>query len=429
LASYVEQRLGRDHPLLGVLPAAVAYHHGSLPLDVRSAIEQALRDGTLRTLVATTSLTEGVNLPVRSVVVASQGMPWSDEDRRFISGSRLVNAIGRAGRATLETEGVVVLARQAEFSLDDFDELDPRPEELSAMSVLTDGQTLEAFAAIEHAIRESQDAILEIEDETAATFVSYVWFVAAELERLDQAITPDRLHEWLRRTLAWTQLDSAQREALTGVADASLEAYEQTPPGQRRRWARSGASLATSSAIEEVARELSIVAFESANDEALADVLVRILDDGRLDRLVSLPGRSVVTAKSRRTGGVKLTVDVARLVHLWVGGAELPEIGEELLPQVEEPGLRAEQLADLVGDLLEVHLPWSLGLAIWWANDMRASDEAISDELPTEVTALLRWGGLTAKPPSDFSLVVLLPDHWRIASSQRGLEAKTTPTC
>ena len=113
LTAFVALRLGQEHPLLEILPAGVAYHHGSIPLDVRTAVEDALRTGVLDVLVATTSLTEGVNLPVRSVVVASQGMPWSDEDKRFISGSRLVNATGRAGRAALETEGVVVLARQA----------------------------------------------------------------------------------------------------------------------------------------------------------------------------------------------------------------------------------------------------------------------------------------------------------------------------
>lgn len=83
LTAFVALRLGPEHPLLEVLPAGVAYHHGSLPLDIRTAVEDALRNGVVNVLVATTSLTEGVNLPVRSVVVASQGMPWSVEDKRL----------------------------------------------------------------------------------------------------------------------------------------------------------------------------------------------------------------------------------------------------------------------------------------------------------------------------------------------------------
>jgi len=41
----------------------VAYHHGSLPSDVRVAIEEAVAGGPLKFLVATTTMTEGVNLP------------------------------------------------------------------------------------------------------------------------------------------------------------------------------------------------------------------------------------------------------------------------------------------------------------------------------------------------------------------------------
>jgi replicative superfamily II helicase len=78
LIDLVQARLGADHPLLEVLKKGVVYHHGSLPSEIRVAIEEAVSIGALRFLVATTTMTEGVNLPVRSVVIASQGSYGSE---------------------------------------------------------------------------------------------------------------------------------------------------------------------------------------------------------------------------------------------------------------------------------------------------------------------------------------------------------------
>ena len=73
LLDLIEARLGEHHPLREVVVKGVAYHHGSLPSEIREAIEEAVADGSIQFLVATTTMTEGVNLPVRSVVVAKQG--------------------------------------------------------------------------------------------------------------------------------------------------------------------------------------------------------------------------------------------------------------------------------------------------------------------------------------------------------------------
>lgn len=47
----------------------VAYHHGALPEDVLHAVEGALRRDELLAIARTSTLTDGVNLPVRTVIV------------------------------------------------------------------------------------------------------------------------------------------------------------------------------------------------------------------------------------------------------------------------------------------------------------------------------------------------------------------------
>jgi replicative superfamily II helicase len=128
LIDLVVTKLHPDHSLGAVLRKGVAYHHGSLSQEVRVAIEDAASQNHLDILVATTTMTEGVNLPVKSVVIASQGTyTTSGEYEEYITGPKLVNAIGRAGRATKETEGIVVLALNQQITPDDFKRFTPNP--------------------------------------------------------------------------------------------------------------------------------------------------------------------------------------------------------------------------------------------------------------------------------------------------------------
>ncbi|MCV0384729.1 MAG: DEAD/DEAH box helicase, partial [Erythrobacter sp.] len=73
LVAMAQARLGADHPLIRCLRRGVAYHHSSLPRDVLLGIEESVSTERLQFVVATTTLTEGVNLPVRTVIITAQG--------------------------------------------------------------------------------------------------------------------------------------------------------------------------------------------------------------------------------------------------------------------------------------------------------------------------------------------------------------------
>jgi hypothetical protein len=63
--------LDADDPITKMLRVGVAVHHGRLPDAVRRAVEDDYRSGRIKVLAATTTLGQGVNLPVRTVLVHS----------------------------------------------------------------------------------------------------------------------------------------------------------------------------------------------------------------------------------------------------------------------------------------------------------------------------------------------------------------------
>ena len=63
LTDLAQARLGFEHPLSQVLTKGVAYHHSSLPREIRAAVEESVTRGHLKYLVATTTMTEILSLP------------------------------------------------------------------------------------------------------------------------------------------------------------------------------------------------------------------------------------------------------------------------------------------------------------------------------------------------------------------------------
>lgn len=99
------ENLGADAPSSQSAAHGIFSHHGNTPHGIRLAVEHAMRDDLVRFVVCTSTLAQGVNLPIRYLIVTSvyQGM-------ERIKVRDFHNLIGRAGRAGMHTEGSILFA-------------------------------------------------------------------------------------------------------------------------------------------------------------------------------------------------------------------------------------------------------------------------------------------------------------------------------
>ena len=119
----------KDHfsQMISLLKRGIVIHHGSLPLQSRSIMEQYTRDGFCKLCFATSTLEQGINMPFDIVVID-----------RFEASKPLEmkNLIGRAGRSSEDVKfdyGYVIVSKS---NMSKFREILNNPNVLDDVSLL-----------------------------------------------------------------------------------------------------------------------------------------------------------------------------------------------------------------------------------------------------------------------------------------------------
>lgn len=95
--------LGDNHPILECLKIGVAIHYGTLPTPFRKEMEKLLRERILKLTISSPTLAQGLNLAATAIVVHSLY-----RNGEVIPASEFKNVIGRAGRAFVDIQGIVL---------------------------------------------------------------------------------------------------------------------------------------------------------------------------------------------------------------------------------------------------------------------------------------------------------------------------------
>eukprot|EP01117_Protostelium_nocturnum_P014372 TRINITY_DN5469_c0_g1_i1.p1 TRINITY_DN5469_c0_g1~~TRINITY_DN5469_c0_g1_i1.p1 ORF type:complete len:1744 (+),score=799.57 TRINITY_DN5469_c0_g1_i1:145-5376(+) len=92
----------KEDPLVQALMRGIGVHHGGLDKGYRKAVERMFRLRQLSVIFGTATLSLGLNMPCKSVVIC--------RDSIFLNGIQFRQMSGRAGRRGFDQEGIVILA-------------------------------------------------------------------------------------------------------------------------------------------------------------------------------------------------------------------------------------------------------------------------------------------------------------------------------
>ncbi len=206
LKKLIVSELGIDFPLVRYLDRRIAVHSSALPDEIRFLIEDLMISGNkLQALVATTTIAQGINFPVSSVIIGSHyypGIPSVEMPVRDFW-----NLAGRVGRAGQQEMGWVGIALKNDADLSTVAEYVARASsELNSQLV----------SAIINAIRYADKDLnfwLYI-DERWSAILQYISHLRKQNEQQSAFIV--QLEQTLQSTFGFQQLSDQQKVFFRG---------------------------------------------------------------------------------------------------------------------------------------------------------------------------------------------------------------------
>lgn len=125
LSNFISTTVHSQFPLADTVKKGVAYHHGKLPFHARILIEDAIRQKKIRTIVSTTTLLQGVNLPVQNIIIRNPNLfVQGGEGKVKLSNYEIANLRGRAGRLLKDFVGRTFILDEQSFQDSKTEQLD-----------------------------------------------------------------------------------------------------------------------------------------------------------------------------------------------------------------------------------------------------------------------------------------------------------------
>jgi superfamily II DNA/RNA helicase len=288
--------LGVDSPVLACLRLGVAIHHGALPTPYRKEVERLLREGVLRVTISSPTLAQGLNLSATTLIF--HGLMRAAEP---IDIAEFRNVVGRAGRAYVDVEGLVLMPM--------FDRVSKRRADWKEMVENAKGKEMESglLRLLMFLVRRM---VQKTNAKDVATMVAYLAGVSAwdfpvlategsdlaESERgrwagylttLDTAllsmlgeqdVPDDQVETMLDDVLAsslWTRRLTHRKAQIQNLLKAGLAArakfiWGRTTATQRRGYFLAGVGLATGEALDTAAVQLNEL-LATANNAVLLE--------------------------------------------------------------------------------------------------------------------------------------------------------------
>lgn len=106
------KNIGKENIYSIGIEKGIFSHHGNIPDGMKSTVEYAMRREYIRTVICTSTLSQGVNLPIRYLIV-----PSVYQAGEMISVRDFHNLVGRAGRSGMYTEGTILFTEVEAYNM------------------------------------------------------------------------------------------------------------------------------------------------------------------------------------------------------------------------------------------------------------------------------------------------------------------------
>ncbi|MEB2630199.1 HIRAN domain-containing protein [Peribacillus frigoritolerans] len=346
LIEYIEKRLGKGHLLVMGLQKGIVYHHGSLPMDIREALEDYYSKGYIQIMVCTTTLVEGVNFPIQNFIHTGKKY----EGQRTLSPGDFKNIVGRAGRAYQSTFGQIIYIdfyRNNGNIIDEHLHYENYINNVES-SILSDEELFDVAEELESLENEQREAFITklTEKNFIKSLLLYYNSLSDEVEDVDNL---------LESTLFARQLGVEKFEKLTTLTRKVYSFYDTRSKEELIRVQESGLSLITYKILTIIAEE--VIENYKTNRSFLS--LKDILTKESYIKILNLPESAKFKVKKSTSTSGTIEIDDYNLLIDWVeSDLTIKELSIKYFSSVD-PNYRMTRIVQYIKDMFE--LSWVFG--------------------------------------------------------------------
>lgn len=207
-----------------LLRRGIAVHHGKMPGLLARRLKAVIDRGYVRVIIATSTLSEGVNIPVNFLLIPSVFRGAS-----ALSLQEFTNLIGRAGRPGVATEGnALVVLPEITFKRDRFGRSRPIPN-----------RQWDAYKNLVDKIQETTTAtsVGAPDDEASSPLAHLIRALEAAWTELTGGVAAEEFTTWLEQTAVVGRSDDAgpaynYLDSLDAFLIAALQEVEELRQGE-----------------------------------------------------------------------------------------------------------------------------------------------------------------------------------------------------
>lgn len=377
---FVAAEYGKDFALYQLLGKGIGVHHSGISPEVRALLEWLAEEGELTSLVATSTIAQGVNFPISNVILSTYHKPiriGSGYVKHPLSPDEFWNAAGRAGRLMQDTLGLVLFASQKRD--------DPGLEGFVNEKAVALASSLEQM--IEDTIEQGWELDLRRLVRNDAKWSSFVQYLAHCYRKIgNHAQFIADTEKLLKRTYAYHRLATHNPEVAEQLIESTriyAEQLSRAPTGVLTLVDSTGFSPET---ITELLKD--------------KDEFVLNAEDWSPSRLFRGGGegmRGLVGALLRvpelniETIGAGDGKHLASMLDAWVSGKTIREIADQFFADVTDVQKRLTECCRTIYQTLTHKGSWGIG-ALQAMSGLAAEDLAKGDAGIRSVPSMIYYG-------------------------------------
>jgi replicative superfamily II helicase len=341
---YVETELGKNCDLAECLRHGVAYHHAGLSQEVRWLIEGLIRDRFVNVVCGTTTLAQGINFPITTVIIETLRKGKTGK----LSFQDFWNIAGRAGRTLIDIVGTIVFPAPTRTKRDEYiNFLKSDAKEIAS-------QLLKLIENADEIVKKFD--LQTMHDNSRLS--PLLQFLAHAMRVSGDENLADEVEELLRASLVYHQVQKQSQDAAGKLIKICRSYLQQTRQHQGILDLADRTGFATPSVLELLARKERNDEFAHATNWRASRLFGTNLNPlrERIEAIADLPEIKL----GQEEGFPFNATRVALILRDWVNGKTLEDMAEEYGKRNSEPNKRIVEFSKYLFSILST-ASWGIG--------------------------------------------------------------------